>query len=69
MEFAAGRARIEQLEAHSTAPRFVYCHTWSKGDVLMWDNRCLLHHANASFDAAQHPRVLHRTCVRGTPTH
>jgi taurine dioxygenase len=69
MDFAAGRARIEALEAHATGPRFTYAHTWRKGDVLMWDNRCLLHRANASFDASRHPRVLHRTCVRGTPTH
>ncbi len=68
MDFAAGRARIEELEAHATQPQFTYAHTWRKGDVLMWDNRCLLHRANASFDANRHPRVLHRTCVRGTPT-
>ncbi|MFV0295387.1 MAG: TauD/TfdA dioxygenase family protein [Hyphomicrobiaceae bacterium] len=67
-DFAAGRARIEALEAHATQPQFLYAHAWRKGDVLMWDNRCLLHRANASFDAAKHPRVLPRTCVRGTPT-
>ncbi len=61
-----GRARIEALEAHGTADRFTYRHTWRKGDVLMWDNRCLLHRADDNFDAAQHPRVLHRTCLRGT---
>jgi alpha-ketoglutarate-dependent taurine dioxygenase len=32
----------------------------------MWDNRCLLHRAEQNFDAARHPRVLHRTCLRGT---
>jgi taurine dioxygenase len=63
-----GRARIEALEAHSTQAQFLYRHHWQEGDVLMWDNRCLLHHADANFDAATHPRVLHRTCLRGTPT-
>ncbi|NKB58391.1 MAG: TauD/TfdA family dioxygenase [Alphaproteobacteria bacterium] len=63
-----GRARIEALEAHATQPQFVYRHHWREGDVLMWDNRCLLHHADTNFDAARHPRVLHRTCLRGTPT-
>ncbi len=63
-----GRARIEALEAHATQPQFVYRHHWRDGDVLMWDNRCLLHHADPNFDAARHPRVLHRTCLRGTPT-
>lgn len=60
-----GRARIERLEAHATQPRFVYRHRWRAGDILMWDNRCLLHHADPNFDAALHPRVLHRTCLRG----
>jgi len=32
----------------------------------MWDNRCLLHRADANFDATQYPRVLHRTCLRGS---
>jgi alpha-ketoglutarate-dependent taurine dioxygenase len=61
----AGRARLEQLTAHAIEERFVYRHPWRLGDVLMWDNRCLLHRANANFDAARFPRVLQRTCVRG----
>ncbi len=68
MDMEAGRARIKQLEAIATQPQFIYRHTWRTGDVLMWDNRCLLHHADPNFDAARHPRVLHRTCLRGTPT-
>ena len=65
---ATGLARIERLEAHSTQEQFIYRHNWRPGDVLMWDNRCLLHRADANFDAATYPRILHRTCVRGTPT-
>jgi taurine dioxygenase len=62
-----GRARLAALEAHATAERFVYRHAWRAGDLLMWDNRSLLHRAEANFDTALHPRVLHRTCLRGTP--
>jgi len=64
----ASRARIIELEKHATQDRFVYRHTWRQGDVLMWDNRCLLHRADPNFDAAHFPRVLHRTCLRGTRT-
>jgi len=60
-----GRARLEQLTAHAVEERFVYRHKWRPGDVLMWDNRCLLHRANPNFDAARFPRVLQRTCLRG----
>jgi taurine dioxygenase len=62
-----GRALLAKLEAHATQDRFVYRHKWHAGDVLMWDNRCLLHRADPNFDAALYPRVLHRTCLRGTP--
>jgi len=65
MPLEEGRARIEALEAHATQPQFVYRHRWRAGDVLMWDNRCLLHHADPNFDAGRYPRVLHRTCLRG----
>jgi taurine dioxygenase len=61
-----GRALLAKLEAHATQDRFVYRHKWHAGDVLMWDNRCLLHRADPNFDAALYPRVLHRTCLRGT---
>jgi taurine dioxygenase len=64
--FEAGRARLAELEAHATRERFVYRHHWQPGDVLMWDNRCLLHRADANFEAALYKRVLHRTCLRGS---
>jgi taurine dioxygenase len=69
MRFEEGRARILELEAHATKPEFQFRHSWRMGDLLMWDNRCLLHRADPNFDAATYPRVLHRTCLRGTPTH
>jgi alpha-ketoglutarate-dependent taurine dioxygenase len=61
-----GRARLAALERHATQERFLYRHKWRAGDVLMWDNRCLLHRADQNFDAARFPRVLQRTCLRGT---
>jgi taurine dioxygenase len=68
LPMAEGRAKIEQLEEHATDERFIYRHQWRPGDVLMWDNRCLLHRADQNFDSARYPRVLNRTCLRGTPT-
>lgn len=62
------RARILALEDHATQERFLYRHNWRQGDLLMWDNRCLLHRADPNFEVAHHPRVMHRTCLRGTPT-
>ena len=66
--FEKGRSLILELEAHATQPAFLFRHKWRAGDVLMWDNRCLLHRAEANFDATQYQRIMHRTCLRGTPT-
>jgi len=61
-----GRKLLAELEAHATSPAFVYSHGWQEGDVVMWDNRCLLHRAFNDYDMSNHARVLHRTVVRGT---
>jgi alpha-ketoglutarate-dependent taurine dioxygenase len=61
-----GRQLLADLEAHATAPDFVYAHCWRQGDLVMWDNRCLLHRALNNYDMGSHARVLHRTVVRGT---
>lgn len=61
-----GRALLYQLLDFATHPRFQYTHYWKKGQVVMWDNRCLLHRATADFEMDKHPRLLHRTVVRGT---
>lgn len=44
-------------------PRFIYEHRWTPGDLLMWDNRCMLH-ARSNFDASE-LRKMRRITVRG----
>ena len=61
-----GKALLAELLAHATQPQFVYAHRWLPGDLVMWDNRYLLHRAVANYAMATHRRVLHRTVVRGT---
>lgn len=63
---AEGDALLQQLLDHATQPPFVYTHQWRDGDLVMWDNRCLLHRALANYEMAKHRRVLHRTVVTGT---
>jgi len=45
-------------------PDRVYRHRWQVGDLVMWDNRCVLHRGR-SWDSARHERVMHRTTVAG----
>jgi len=66
MPEAEGRALLDELLTHTTRPEFVYIHRWRVGDLLLWDNRCLLHRAVANYDIARYRRVLHRSVVSGT---
>ncbi len=58
-----GRELIAEVTAHATRPEFVYRHSWSPGDLVLWDNRCTVH-AATSYDAATYRRVIHRTTVQ-----
>lgn len=55
---------LDELLAHGTQPRFEYRHAWRPGDLVMWDNRCLLHKANGDYDMAQ-SRYLYRVMLKG----
>jgi taurine dioxygenase len=61
-----GTALLDDLLHHTTQPQFVYAHRWRKGDLVVWDNRCLLHRAVANYDMGQDRRILHRSVVCGT---
>jgi len=56
-------ALLNQLWEHCAQPRFWYEHTWAVGDVVVWDNRAILHRRD-SFDSATR-RVLYAAQVEG----
>ena len=66
MDVEEGRALLKELLVHATQPQFVYRHQWRVGDLVIWDNRSLLHKATDDFDMSNVPRILHRTVVQGT---
>ena len=66
MDPVAGRAALMDVQAQAIGPSNVYSHRWQKGDLVLWDNRCLLHRALVHADMGLHPRVLHRTVVKGS---
>jgi taurine dioxygenase len=61
-----GAKLLDALMTHYTRPEFVYVHEWTEGDVLVWDNRCLVHTATW-YDADKEQRMMWRTTVRGNP--
>ena len=63
-DYEEGRAFIDDMNATTTRPEFCYAHAYQQGDVVMWDNRRLLHMA-APYDTAAERRVMRRTTVLG----
>ena len=63
---AEGAALLAGLLAHATRPEFVYVHRWRPGDLVMWDNRVLLHRLVLGEGLRRHRRVMHRSVVAGT---
>jgi len=61
-----GAELLYRLMSHYTRPEFVYAHEWRAGDLVIYDNRCLIH-AATWFDADRHRRVMWRTTVAGNP--
>ncbi|HTQ33769.1 MAG TPA: TauD/TfdA family dioxygenase, partial [Stellaceae bacterium] len=61
-----GARLLDALMTHLTQPQFVYAHEWDPGDLLIWDNRCLVHTATW-FDADRLERIMWRTTVHGNP--
>jgi alpha-ketoglutarate-dependent taurine dioxygenase len=45
-----------------TKPEYVLRHKWLPGDVVLWDNRALMHTGVNDYDAAS-PRHMHRTTI------
>ncbi|MGZ5229833.1 MAG: TauD/TfdA dioxygenase family protein [Burkholderiales bacterium] len=54
---------LDELWSHATQPEFTWHHVWRPGDILMWDNRCVMHHRDP-FDAGAR-RIMHRVQCAG----
>jgi alpha-ketoglutarate-dependent taurine dioxygenase len=56
---------LEDLtEGACQSPR-VYHHTWTPGEAVIWDNRCLMHRARP-WDMTR-PRVMYHSRIAGDP--
>lgn len=56
---------LDALIAHATRPAYEYRHAWRQGDIVIWDNRCTMHKANADYPDGER-RLMHRVIVAGT---
>ena len=63
MTVAESRPLLEYLVGAASTPDLCYRHQWAPGDVVMWDNRGVMHFA--VHDYGDQPRVMHRVTVQG----
>jgi taurine dioxygenase len=64
MPYDEGRGLIEELNALAVHPDLTYEHDWTAGELLLWDNRCVMHRATP-YDPATQGRVIRRCTVLG----
>jgi alpha-ketoglutarate-dependent taurine dioxygenase len=61
MALPAGHILLRDLMEHATRPQFVYRHAWRAGDLVLWDNRSVMHRG-CRYDLGQ-IRDMRRTTV------
>lgn len=65
MDYAKGRELIDTLNANAVADELrIYRHCWQPNELVVWDNRCLMHRATA-YDTATTRRIMRRCTVLG----
>ena len=64
LPYEESRRLLDDLLAHTTRPEMVYQHHWKQWDLVMWDNRCVLHRGRP-WDSARHKRIMRRTTIAG----
>src|SRR5580704_9757771 len=63
LSLADSETLLDALWAHATRDEFSWYQQWRAGDLILWDNRCVMHRRDAFDPEAR--RVMHRTQVKG----
>ena len=65
LERAESDQLLDAIHERMIQPQYRYDHDWSVGDILVWDNRCLIHSVNVDYPVGE-PRIHLRTLIKGT---
>lgn len=65
LERSESDALLDEVTAHAIQPKYQYRHKWRQGDIVIWDNRCTMHKANADYPEGSR-RFMLRVIVEGT---
>lgn len=64
MDEAASEKFVNELLRLAIKPAVTYRHKWWPGDMVLWDNRAVLHIAHRDYDPAE-GRIMHRVLIEG----
>ena len=62
MPDAESELLLFRLFSHATRPEFTYRHCWELDDLVLWDNRSVMHYAIRDYDEQ---RIMHRIVIKG----
>ena len=65
LSLAESEETLDEIWAHACQDKYVWQHTWRVGDLIVWDNRCTMHHRNAFAPNAR--RLMHKSTTAGEP--
>ena len=65
MSYDESRSLLDKLMENACQPPRIYKHKWSPGDIVVWDNRCVMHRARPYDESL--PRILRGARISGDP--
>ena len=68
MTTSESRKLIDRLLSFATQKQFIYRHTWCLHDLVMWDNRSVIHRAQPFINHKEKRRMVRTTIAGVTPT-
>ncbi|MFZ3235553.1 MAG: TauD/TfdA family dioxygenase [Stellaceae bacterium] len=63
LDLADSEALLDALWLHATRTELTWYQEWRVGDLILWDNRCVMHRRD-EFDPNTR-RLMHRTQIKG----
>ena len=64
LDYEHGRSLVEEVNALAVHEERTYRHRWRTRDLVIWDNRCLMHRSTP-YDTARERRVMRRCTILG----
>ncbi len=64
LERAESDALLDELADEARKPQHHHGHVWTRGDIVVWDNRATMHRVVIDYPEGE-PRIMHRVLIEG----